>query len=584
MPDNDTILALVHEGWDHLKRQRPVAAWASWRRALRLEPEQKAATHALHVLANAGDLPLAARIEYRFLTTADDARRARWDGAFRGRDLEDLAVAAGAFAGLAEADPLDARARFNQGLCLAWMGRNAEAVAALDLAIMALAIDEPGTAVDAWTLAEVLRQGAGAERLADDLNHVVTIAWTPGDDPADFLDHRPDVRAVDNPIDPLTGRPELSEARLYEWLDRPIAAEPVFEAVASFADLRRVRATVVRLPGSVRLSGTDPVLLEETFAEVAHRVADRIASASRSATPLPLAFLDAAVWAIRMPPGLDDEARGRLNRSAVERYYEAAWLVRPRQGLGGLAPVEAGRLASEGDVLARVRLEAVVRLREQLGERPTTAALYQGYPFDRLRRRLGLAPTDPDTVDPLDATSMSGPELDALDPETLDDVTLADAYESAAALGDDARTARFGAPLSAREPSSLIRLDRRALFATLVRSELASGSTEGAMARLDRAEAVDLALDSGRDRATYETWRAEVYVRVGQAAEAVAVYRRLAEGSPGPSIPLDAAETLLDAGFEAEGEALAREALDRAEASGDDAAVERVKAILLGEL
>ena len=400
----------------------------------------------------------------------------------------------------------------------------------------------------------------------------------------EFLDRRADVRAVDNPIDPLTGRPELSEARLYEWLDRPLEAEASPEIVATFADLRRVRATVVRLQGSLRLSGTDPVLLEEILAEVAHRVAGRVASAGRSATPLPLAFLDAAVWAIRMPPGLDDEARGRLNRSAVERYYEAAWLARPRQGLGGLSPVEAGRLAGAGDPVARIRLEGVVRLREQLGERPTTAALYQGYPFDRLRRRLGLAPTDPDAVDPLDAASMSGPELDALDPETLDDYTLADAYESATALGDDTRTARFAAPLSARDPASLGRLDRRALFATLVRSELANGSIEGAMARLDRAQAVDLALHSGRDRATYETWRAEVYVRVGRAAEAVAAYRGLAEGSPGSAIALDAAETLLDAGFEAEGQMLAREALDRAEALGDDTAVERLKAILLGEL
>ena len=33
---------------------------------------------------------------------------------------------------------------------------------------------------------------------------------------------------------------------------------------------------------------------------------------------------------------------------------------------------------------------AVVRLREQVGSRPSARALYQGYPFDRLRRRLGL--------------------------------------------------------------------------------------------------------------------------------------------------------------------------------------------------
>jgi tetratricopeptide (TPR) repeat protein len=567
---SDPILPLIHEGWEHLKRQRPLAAWASWRRALRFEPENKAATHALHVLANAGDLPLAARVEYRFLTPKGEAGRVRWDARFRGRDLGELAVAADAFASLAEEDPSDARARFNQGLCLAWLGRNSESVAALDLAVGALAEPEPDVAVDTWTLAEIIRQGGGAESLADDLNHVVTLSWTPGDDPAGFLDHRPDVRAVDNPIDPVTGRPELSEARIYEWLDGPMDA-----------DLRRVRATIVRLPGSLRLSGPDPVLLEEVFAEVGEATVGRFESAWRMATPLPLAFLDAAVWAIRMAPGMDEEARAHLNRSAVERYYEATWPGRPRQGLDGRSPVEAGRLAAEGDLVARAKLEGVVRLREQLGLRPTIAALYQGYPFDRLRRRLGLPPTDPDALDPLDATSMSGPELDNLDPDALDDYALAEAYESAAALGDDRRTARFAEALATRDPSSLARLDLRALFATLIRREIAESSSEGAMARLDRAQAVDRELNAGRDRKTYETWRAEVHVRLGRPEAALAVYQSLARESPDPAVPLDAADTLLDAGFDEQARLMAREALDLAEAADDEEAIGKAKAFLL---
>src|SRR4051812_26430408 len=159
MPDPtpiDPALALIHEGWDHLQHQRPLAAWASWRRALRVSPEHPAALKALEVLAGAGDLPMAARSEYRFLTPLGDAQRSRWDARFRGQNLEELAVAAGAFATLADDDPADGRARFNQGLCLAWLGRNLEAVDALDRAVQALAFDEPGVAIDAWTLAEVL--------------------------------------------------------------------------------------------------------------------------------------------------------------------------------------------------------------------------------------------------------------------------------------------------------------------------------------------------------------------------------------------------------------------------------------------
>jgi tetratricopeptide (TPR) repeat protein len=584
MPDsapNEAILALVHEGWENLKRQRPLAAWACWRRALRLEPEQPAAVHALHVLANAADLPDAARVEYRFLTPGEGLRET-WDACFRGRDLEDLEIAATAFGELADANPGDSHARFNQGICLAWLGRNAEAIAVIDQAVRVLATTEPDTGVDAWALAEVLRQGAGAEHLADDLSHVFHLAWTPGRDPAWFLDDRADVRAIPNPIDPVTGEPKLSEARIYEWLDRPWLAEPTSE-LASTADLRRVRATVVRLPGSLRLSGTDPVLLEEAFVEVTRLAGDRVASSRREASPIPLAFLDAAVWAIRMPPGLDEDAQARLNRSAVERYYETVWLLRPRQGLDGKSPLDAARLASEGDPIARVKLAGVIQLREQLGRRKSTALLYQGYPFDRLRRRLGLEPTDPEAIDPLDAASMSGPELDKLQPADLDDYTLAEAYESAAALGDDRRTARFAGVLAIREPSSLARLDLRAMFATLVRQELAEEATIGALAWIDRAQEVDLALTGGRDEQTYEVWRAEVYVRVGKPDEAVEVYQALLEESSDARLALDAAETLIDAGFDEEGRAMAHQALELAVEADQAEIIEQAKWLLLGE-
>ena len=61
--------------------------------------------------------------------------------------------------------------------------------------------------------------------------------------------------------------------------------------------------------------------------------------------------------------------------------------------------------ASRGDAVARAKLTAVVRLREQLGNRPSALLLYQGYPFDRLRRRLGLELVYPGAVD------LAGPGL-----------------------------------------------------------------------------------------------------------------------------------------------------------------------------
>ena len=55
-----------------------------------------------------------------------------------------------------------------------------------------------------------------------------------------------------------------------------------------------------------------------------------------------------------------------------------------------------------------MKLEAVVRVREQLGSRSSALAMYQGYPFDRLRRRLGLDLVHPDSVD-IQELSCAGP-------------------------------------------------------------------------------------------------------------------------------------------------------------------------------
>ncbi len=71
---SDRSTALVHEGWAHLQSQRPVAAWASWQRALRVDPDSPVAEKALRTLETAGDLPTAARTPYRFREASGPAR------------------------------------------------------------------------------------------------------------------------------------------------------------------------------------------------------------------------------------------------------------------------------------------------------------------------------------------------------------------------------------------------------------------------------------------------------------------------------------------------------------------------------
>jgi tetratricopeptide (TPR) repeat protein len=576
--DPDKALRLVHQGWGHLQLQRPLAAWASWHQALRRVPGFPAAEQALATLESAAELPAAARAVYRFQAPRDSDRRTRWDHRLRGRDHDQLEDAADAFDVLSAEDPDDACAAYNQGLCLAWLGRNVEAIAALDHAVRLLAVEDEDfeRAVEAWTLAEVLRQGGGAEALADDLRYAWIIEGADPDAVA-RLSGRATLVPVPTPRDPVTELPR-ADAEVFEWLDRPLPEKP--EAMTSAA-LPRLQATVLRTPHALRLSSPDPLTLDEILDPLGQVLGEDIErTIRREATPLPLPLLDAALWTFRLPRGLDPEVEHPLTRGAVEAYYEDRWIQIPRKGLEGRSPLEAARCAGD-DAVLRAKLVAVVRLREQLGDRPRTARLYQGYPFDRLRRRLGLELRDPEAVDPGDATCMGAAELDRLDPAALDDAQLADAFESASGLGEDARTVRFAAELARRRSPALPRLDLPALFAPLVREALKAHEPERAIAWLDRARAIESESESGRGRRTFDIWSAEVHARSGDPDAALRTYEALLEQAPtDAALALDAAETLLDNGYQEHARPLLLRARDQARRAGDAQTARRAQALV----
>ncbi|MDB5352287.1 MAG: hypothetical protein JWN86_3534 [Planctomycetota bacterium] len=452
----DSALALVLRGWEHLRLQRPLAAWASWQRALRIEPEDGAATEALEILEAAEELPIAARLKYKFRSPEDYECRTRWSSRFAGRNLEDLSVAAEAFASLAYEDENDGAARFNEALCLAWLGENAEAIVAMDLAVRAEADRSPESAVASWSVAEILRQGAGAEIWADDLSHALILDWAVEDgDPLLSLSSFASLQPVPPPLDPVTGKSAVTDARVVEWLDRPPGEK---QASPTGESLPHVLATVIATPGRIRLSSPDRESLETAEMALLSRFGDRARSLDRRSTPLPLRLMDAAAWLFRMPASEEDGVQSALRRAAVERYFEQVWITRPRLGLSGrdeashppLSPVEAAVLASGGDSVALAKLSAVVNIREQLSARPHVASLYEGYPFDRLRRRLGLPQNDPSTVEKEDVSSMGRAELVALDPKTLSRDVLADACVAAMAVCDAATIERFEAELASR--------------------------------------------------------------------------------------------------------------------------------------
>ena len=79
------------------------------------------------------------------------------------------------------------------------------------------------SAVDAWLLAEVLRQGAGAETVADDLRFACTIAWKP-DDTSGLLAEFPAIERIPTPRAPGESAEKSYAVEVFEWLDRPISS------------------------------------------------------------------------------------------------------------------------------------------------------------------------------------------------------------------------------------------------------------------------------------------------------------------------------------------------------------------------
>ncbi|MDR3619149.1 MAG: hypothetical protein P4L85_07350 [Paludisphaera borealis] len=539
---NEAAVALVHEGWNHLMSQRPLAAWGTWQRALRLDPELAAAKKALATLESAHELPLAARKVYRFRQPRNQEQRHRWDAHLQAATSDDLEAAAAAFGALNNEFPEDAEAWYNHGLCLAWIGRDREAVTCLDHVVAIESDHDVEGAVEAWTLAEVLRQGGGAEILADDLRYACSFPWSADDTDALFALF-PEIRRIPTPLDPARLDPKITDLEVFEWLDRPFPAADREHVAAS--ELPRVLATVYLAPGTLRLSSPRVDSLEQAEEKLRLLIGDDVEPAERAAAPLPLPFLDAAVWTVRLPEGRDRADADRWTREVVEAYYEDRWIHRPRQSLDGLSPLAASLDARAGDDPIRAKLIAVIRLREQLGARASSVALYQGYPFDRLRRRLGLDPIDPASVDSTDLSCAGATELKALVPADLDDHQLVEAFLSAVGLRDDSAAAPLAEELLRRRPEGLRRVAADELCACLVRRAMQNQRPETALDWIDQVRPLG---QPGQQR-TLDVWRAEVLARADRPDEASRVYRDLTAGSTAGDrarLALDAAETLID--------------------------------------
>jgi predicted Zn-dependent protease len=573
----DPGLAFVREGWEHLRLQRPLAAMASWEQALQLEALNQAASQALQLLRNAPDLPRLARTSFRFRTPQGEALRAAWNHVLGDRitvQVQELSQAAAAFGELTASDDQDAAAWYNRALCLAWAGQNSESIVCLDRVVGLEAVTAPDSATQAWALAEVLRQGAGAEPLADDLDFQAKVSWQAADgDPEALL---PELNPAPNLNFPDAGDSPQAGTRTYIWTDRK-PAEP--SGTLSLDDLPRI-VYLSQTTSALVIASPDRSLLNR-FLLCLGQVA-RGRTIEHQVRPLPIGLLDAAIWTYQLPRGLDEPTRRRLLREIVEHQLENVWIHLPRHGLGGLSPLAAARAAAAGDQILKVKLLALVAFREQLEERPKMASLYADYPFDRLRHRLGLPLENPASIDPDDFSCKSLEELSTFDTAALKGPALAEAARSAEGLGDDRLAAQFGSALLERAPESLPASHASGLLAPIVRFSLAERADHRlALEWLDRALVIDARYHEGQNRRTYETWRGEILARYGHPRESSHVYRELLAQSPGDSrLALDAAETLLDNGCASEARPFAEAALKTARASRDVPITNRALALL----
>ena len=474
----------------------------------------------------------------------------------------DLVGASDLFARLAAETPADAAAWYNHALCLAWLGDNRQSIACLDRVVKLESESAFDQAVGAWTLAEVLREGGGAETPADDLRYACTIAWEPGDTPR-LLEEFPEIVRVPTPIAPGEELDESAQIEIFEWRDQ--SGSELTGGHPRAALLPIALGTVFISSDSLRLSSPRVETLERIEEVLFQRFDALTRSVRREAVPLPFPFLDADLWIFRIPPDVDPGLKDRLQRESVEQYFENHWIHRRRHGLDDRSPLEAAREARRGDAVARAKLTAVVRLREQIGGRPSARALYQGYPFDRLRRRLGLELVDAVTVDLNDLACAAPDDLDRLDPAALNDMALLEAVASAAGLGDDPRTARLASALLERRPAAIRPPDLTAAVSPLVRQAMSRDDYDGALSWIDQARS----MADRKTAATLDAWQAEFLARSGRPEAALSVYSRLIEPGPaGAALALDAALTMLDNGHRDQAESLLMTARDLAQRSG----------------
>ncbi|MGL5096200.1 MAG: hypothetical protein ACRDD1_11465, partial [Planctomycetia bacterium] len=364
-------------GLCHLSLMQPLAAWADWSQALKLDSKFSPVLEAMEqfiqqdpLLPNAARRGLALKAPDE-LSVFNEERRAKWESAtksFTGAHLNDVVDA---FEYLAKDDPSDLAAWYNLGVTAAWTGDNVRAIEALEH----YADREPdaSASAEAFDLCELLRFGSDACEHFGVKIHTVLYQCLDGREFLQRLQTR-QVLVTTRKAPPDSDR---GDKTVLLWLNRERPAKEDRGLIVG-APLRVV-ARIELTPNAATLAMAadtmeDLAEARESFEKLMGDVVTVIVQDSTPGTPRDLDF-EAIV-----PLENDGPVTLETSQEAARRYFEEVWLHRPVASLGGLTPSVAA-----GDHRRQRRLEGILRFRER-----SFGQYGVPYDFDRLRQRLNL--------------------------------------------------------------------------------------------------------------------------------------------------------------------------------------------------
>lgn len=505
--------ALFGVGRCHLLLGRPMAAWAAWQQALKIDPSFQPAQSAITEAIIGNELlPAFLRQGARLkspdeLAVFNDERRKRWDQALTKEidwHVDDLVMA---FDFLTQDDPSDLAAWHNLALARAWVGDNVGAIEALEQYVRRES--DFDAAASAWDLAEVLRFGADAGDLCDARQFIAVY---------EIVNLQAVVESLQSSKQLITLSTGPQERPIAFWVDK---APPAPNEPHLLGGPPRRLAQVLLAQTQINLVASSAEALAECRRQLAPILGDAARFVEEVDTPRNPQSLDIEPMLVLVYNEMPEEERRNLWRAEAEDHFESKWIHRPLKALSGLSPIDAAQSPE-----FKKRLEGVVRYRERNFARYDT-----GYDFDRLRNKLGLELSGPPVTKPHSLSASNAEQLAKLNPSELSDEELETAYRTANNLDVPVTALRIGRELT-RRPALQAKLETVSVFRRLIVDRIENHKLDEARTLLVEAEKVDSVQHDGDHADMFASLRAKLHLAEGKSDDALEVLRKRIDAEP----------------------------------------------------